>query len=82
MKTPEQIAAGLTDAQWRGLCGVNQMYQGDQLVNSSTQRRTLLKMGDLGLVEQSSAFPGTYRLTPLGLSVRAILKEQDDAGRG
>lgn len=72
--TPQEIAARLSEAQKRALQGAKALYRGETLVHSSSRMATRKSLIDLGLLEPSAVFPGTNRLTPLGLQVRTILE--------
>ena len=72
MNTPEQIAAGLTDAQKRALV---QCTPWDVEVGAGIAIAFICN----GLLEDSTICDDGVQLNRTGHAVRAILKEQDDA---
>lgn len=64
--TPEQIAAGLTKAQRRGL--LNGDWWRDGRVINALKRK--------GVVSNHDLFG--YELTPLGLAVKAVVEKEEN----
>ena len=75
MKTPEQIAAGLTDIQREALLRAKEFIPGVLSLTDWMEDSWDIMEG----LSDKIADPVCGDLTPLGQSVRAILKEQDDA---
>lgn len=70
----ETIAKGLTDGQKRGLFGVRQTYNGEHMVNSSSNQNTRDALEVLGLITHSAIFGMQMILTQKGQAVRDYLK--------
>lgn len=81
VKTAEQIAVGLTDAQVRAVLALPSTNDGVLYCHERHNIPYLPHLARLGLAQKcwTSTRDNPWKLTPLGLSVRAILKEQDDA---
>lgn len=84
---PRQIAAGLTKAANRALIRIDREWTAEGAPGPSRRDAYSLgwgRSGRLGLIERQCFGCGDYgvkwryRLTPLGLAVRAILEGQSD----
>lgn len=79
--TPEQIAKGLTKAQWAALFALDGRARFASEVGVSHVSLTHILAKGLCLrtvPSPKSGVPMAYQTTPLGLAVRAILEKQDD----
>lgn len=70
----ETITKGLTDGQKRGLLGVRHTYNGEHMVNSSSNQNTRDALESMGLITHSTIFGLQMILTRKGQAVRDYLK--------
>jgi hypothetical protein len=76
----ETIAGKLTEAQRKGLLALTSEYQSGRSLKSVTlTTRNSLRRLKLAEAEDAQRAIWNYRLTPLGLAVRAALKENGNA---
>lgn len=86
MTTPAEIARSLSDAQRRALLSINPQTSGR--IRWATDRGSIRECGGRkpptirALMDKELAWglAGSHWLLPLGLQVRQILEERNDAG--
>jgi hypothetical protein len=76
-QTPDQIAAGLSEAQRRVLTGQTLYNERWRRFFIRGDKRVLLRLRRLGLLND---YISPSSLTPLGLAVRALISKEKDNG--